>query len=492
MLDTPNNQQSIDFSRQFMEQVVPKNNELRRLHDLVDFSFVYNELKDKYSKIGRRAIDPILLFKYLFLKELFDISDIDVVNRSLYDMSFKYFLGLAHDEVNLINPSTLTKFRRQRLIDLDLLNLLITKTMEVAVSNGIKLSKTGIVDATHTESKYTYEYYGRKLNKRMDKLFSLIKKFSPEDAESMPTITGSKDEKTVRKEAEAFVQMLEEKAVIRDIPAVTEALNNLKETLDDAKEDGVIASKDKDAQIGHKSVRRSFFGYKTHLLLDPNRLIKAATITPGKTDDGSELPSLIQQCADRDLPLDAIIGDRAYSAKANLDLAKENDIKLFARMNPTISQGTRTQERQFTYCKDGDGFICPAGHLSIRKERHDRKSSQKYYSPAVRYYFDIAKCKVCPLRDGCYKEGAKSKCYQVRIVEGIFKEHIEFEKTDEFNEQMRERYKVEAKNGELKNQHGYNKTRSYGLDSMTIQGAVAISVVNLKRILRLMDQNKRK
>ncbi len=74
-----------------------------------------------------------------------------------------------------------------------------------------------------------------------------------------------KTRKTVRKEAESFVQMLEENAIIRDIPAVTEALNNLKETLDDAREDGIIASKDKDAQIGHKSVRRSFFGYKTHL-----------------------------------------------------------------------------------------------------------------------------------------------------------------------------------------------------------------------------------
>ena len=99
--------------------VVPKDNMLRKINELIDFSFVYDELLDKYcTNNGRNAIDPIRMFKYLLLKSIFDLSDVDIVERSKYDMSFKYFLGMAPEE-NVIEPSSLTKFRRLRLKDMN-------------------------------------------------------------------------------------------------------------------------------------------------------------------------------------------------------------------------------------------------------------------------------------------------------------------------------------------------------------------------------------
>ena len=47
--------------------VVPKDNMLRKINELIDFSFVYDELLDKYCiNNGRNAIDPIRMFKYLW------------------------------------------------------------------------------------------------------------------------------------------------------------------------------------------------------------------------------------------------------------------------------------------------------------------------------------------------------------------------------------------------------------------------------------------
>ncbi|MCT4595291.1 MAG: transposase, partial [Anaeromicrobium sp.] len=113
--------------------VVPKDNMLRKINDMVDFSFIYNELISKYSiSNGRAAIDPIRMFKYLLLKTIFDLSDVDVVERSKYDMSFKYFLDMAPEE-SVINPSSLTKFRKLRLADMNLLDLLINKTVNIAI-----------------------------------------------------------------------------------------------------------------------------------------------------------------------------------------------------------------------------------------------------------------------------------------------------------------------------------------------------------------------
>ena len=73
------------------------------------------------------------MFKYLLLKVIYNVSDVDVVERARYDMSFKYFLRLTPEETNLINPSSLTKFRRLRLKDIELLDLLIKKTVSIAI-----------------------------------------------------------------------------------------------------------------------------------------------------------------------------------------------------------------------------------------------------------------------------------------------------------------------------------------------------------------------
>ncbi len=57
-------------------------------NELVDFSFILEELKTKYClDNGRNAIPPIRMFKYLLLKAINDVSDLDLVERSKYDMS---------------------------------------------------------------------------------------------------------------------------------------------------------------------------------------------------------------------------------------------------------------------------------------------------------------------------------------------------------------------------------------------------------------------
>jgi transposase len=144
--------QFTDYSGLY-DKVVPKKHLLRQINDLVDFSFVYKELVSKYCKDnGRKAESPIRLFKYLLLKVIYDSSDVDVVERSMYDMSFKYFLGMSPEE-GVINPSTLTKFRKLRLKDIDLLDMLISKTVSIAIEKGIIKSNTIIVDATHSGSQ---------------------------------------------------------------------------------------------------------------------------------------------------------------------------------------------------------------------------------------------------------------------------------------------------------------------------------------------------
>ena len=66
------------------------------------------------------------------------------------------------------------------------------------------------------------------------------------------------------------------------------------------------------------------------------------------------------------------------------------------------------------------------------------------------YYFDIEKCKHCPINEGCYKSGTKSKSYSVSILSGSHSQQKKFQTSDYFKEKAKKRYKIEAKNSELK------------------------------------------
>ncbi|MEY9973123.1 hypothetical protein ABH966_003507, partial [Lysinibacillus sp. RC46] len=53
-------------------------------------------------------------------------------------------------------------------------------------------------------------------------------------------------------------------------------------------------------------------------------------------------------------------------------------------------------------------------------------------------------------REGCYKEGAKSKTYSVTIKSDTHAEQEAFQNTKAFKQLAANRYKVEAKNSEIK------------------------------------------
>lgn len=478
-------QQKIQFSAHstLYDLIVPKENILRKINDLIDFSFIYDELLNKYSTTnGRMAESPVRMFKYLLLKTIYTISDVDVVERSQYDMSFKYFLDM-NPEDDVINPSSLTKFRKLRLKDTDLLNLLINKTVTIAIEKGIIRSKSIIVDATHTLSRSNPFLAIDVLRERSKLLRKTIYTFDDQFKERMPQKNTENDLEKELVYCKELEKRIENEPSISSIPAVKEKLNLLKETVEDTQEN-LTLSKDTDAKIGHKSAESSFFGYKTHLAMTEERIITAAVVTSGEKGDGPELPKLIEISQENGIDIDTIIGDAAYSGKENLKITSEQNIKVVAKLNPSITQGNRKDADKFDYNKDADRFVCPAGHLAIKKARGGSKNIGT--NQVETYYFDVEKCKSCPLKNGCYNDGAKTKTYSVSIKSELHKDQMAFQETEYYKEKAKHRYKIEAKNSELKNVHGYDKAISYGITNMQMQGAIAIFTVNLKRILKLM------
>jgi transposase len=464
--------------------IVPKDNLLRKINELIDFSFIYDELVNKYcSNNGRNAESPIRMFKYLLLKTIYDVSDVDVVERSRFDMSFKYFLEMTPEE-DVINPSLLTKFRKLRLRDTDLLNLLISKTVSIAIEKGIIRSKSIIVDATHSLSRSNPLSPMEVLKERARQLRKVIYSIDENWKGRMPKKNEDNDLEQELSYCGKLEKEIESDPLLRSLPKVKEKLNLLKEAIEDT-QDHYTLSKDPDARTGHKTSDTSFFGFKTHIAMTEERIITAAVVTSGEKGDGLELPALLEVSQGNGIEVDTIIGDAAYSGKDNLKLAAGQEIKVIAKLNPSITQGFRKQENTFDYNKDAGMFVCPCGHMAIRKARQGKKDDATNQTDT--YYFDVEKCKTCTLKNGCYKPGAKTKTYSVSIKSDEHQEQMKFQETDYFKEKAKHRYKIEAKNSELKNVHGYGRANSYGITSMQMQGAMTIFTVNLKRILKLMN-----
>ena len=169
--------------------------------------------------------------------------------------------------------------------------------------------------------------------------------------------------------------------------------------------------------------------------MNEERIITAAVITTGEKSDGKYLQTLIEKSQETGMKIDTIIGDTAYSEKDNIQYANEHELQLVSKLNPNITQGTRKKEDEFEFNKDAGMYVCKAGHMAIRKARTGKKGINKNQKDT--YMFDIEKCKICPTRDGCYKEGAKSKTYSVTIKSTEHKDQEAFQNSEDFKEKAK-------------------------------------------------------
>lgn len=467
--------------------IIPQDNLLRRMKELVDFSFIYHELINVYChNNGRGAIDPIRMFKYLLLKSIYGISDVDVVDRSKYDMSFKYFLDMTPEE-EVIDASSLTKFRKLRLKDSNFLDLLINKSVEIALERGVIKSKSIIVDSTHTTARYNQKTPRENLVEESKKLRKAVYAIDENMKKQFPPKVNNGLLEDELEYCQKLINIIENKEHVASIPAVKEKINMLRELVDDDFEQLALLSQDADAKVGHKAADTSFFGYKTYLAMTEERIITAAVITSGEKHDGKQLQGLVEKSRQAGIKIDDIIGDAAYSEKVNIAYANENNIKLVSKLNKAVTHNNRKNPNAFEFNKDAGMYVCPAGHISFKKVSTRPKKHAKDGTGTVEsYYFDVEKCKSCQFKNGCYKEGTKTKSYSVTIKHHIHEKQATFQETNYFKE--KERYKIEAKNSELKHRHGYDVASAAGLVGMQIQGATTIFAVNLKRIITLMGE----
>ena len=133
----------------------------------------------------------------------------------------------------VINPSTLTKFRKLRLKDMNLLDMLIIKTVQIALEKGIIKSKSIIVDATHTKARYNQKTTRQALQECAKKLRRSIYEIDETMKEKFPD---KNTEDSLEKELDyckQLISVIKEQEEICNYPKVQEKLNLLEEVVKD-------------------------------------------------------------------------------------------------------------------------------------------------------------------------------------------------------------------------------------------------------------------
>lgn len=361
--------------------IIKKDHWIRKLHNIIDYDFIYDELKYKYClDNGAMAYNPITLFKLLMLKGKYKLSDRDLIERGETDMAIKYFLDLA-PEANMPHHTLLTKFRKLRLNDESIIQKLIAKTLEIANDLGIIKTKTIIVDSTHTRSVYNPKTPIDILMEESKALRKTVYEIKAEYKEKMPPKPTSRDLDDHLEYCKKLIDLVRGDETIAFYNAITEKVNFLEEIINDDIENKISLS-DEEARFGHKTADTSFFGYKTHITMSPERVIKAAIVSTGDKNDSVFTEELIKQSVKNGYEVDTLIGDGAYSGKSSLKYGKEKHVKIVARTNKFVCEGNPTTSRckGFTFNKDAGMYVCTAGHMAIRSGK--KIPSRTYKQPS--------------------------------------------------------------------------------------------------------------
>jgi transposase len=477
-------QMKLSQYRSLYDVIVPKDNLLRKIKENVDFSFVNPMLREQYCEnFGRPATEPEMMYKLMFLKKLYDLSDEQLVQNAYVNMAYKYFLDLDPED-GMIDSSLMTKFRKTRITE-DILEEMLKETISQAIEESLIKSTAIIVDSTHTSASVrasTPTQILRDLSKQLRKeiyksMYDLSAKFPEKPLETADL--GDEIEYTKK-----LIENIGKEIADSEETKIQNLYHRIKDLLESDRIREIRSKDDEDARFGHKTPTSTFFGYKNHIAMTEERYISGIEVTSGEASDGRKMQILVEKSKQNGIDVKEVIGDTAFSTIDNIDYCTKNEITLIAKSNPVIANAAEPKNDGFEYNKDAGTMQCPAGELAMRAEKRVNDHGSEF----LMYIFSKRKCNKCPLVNKCKVGLSKTKTYSITIISERNKERLAFQQTEYFNERLEIRYRIEEKNGELKQAHGLRTADSTGLAAMRLQTYFTAFTVNIKRFVKLMER----
>jgi transposase len=499
----PKSPQESFYGSYLYDRIVPVDHLLRKINQVVDFSFVGQVLNDRYHPdIGRPAEAPEFMLRLCLLQYIYGDSDRQVVENAQLNLAYKYFLGLAVD-AEVPDYTTVSYFRAQRLGE-EKFQAVLDQIVRQCIDKGLVKGNRQIIDSTHIRANISVSSIAGLVRKCRENVLKTIDKQDARVAKSLGLTDLQKAKKVkfaspeggLQREIEAAGKLLDSVTAELKVKRIspTEELKKDLGLLEKAVADREKGTKDKllspvdaDARQGKKA-SITWPGYKAHIIVEEETgIITGVEITPANATDGSQLKPLLEEQEEvHSLKPQELTADKAYDWGENLEALNSNktiaNISLSKQVNRN-GAGYFTVD-DFLYDPENIGLMCPAGHIStscyqvVLYNYHLNK-------PGYAFHFKPSLCNVCPLKAQCVKNRAGRRVY-ISYYEPYYRLARQRLATEEGKQAYRNRYKIEQKMADLTRYCGLRRCRYRGLDRAGIHTLLATTVCNIKRMVKLL------
>jgi len=136
-----------------IEDLVPADHLLRKIDKYIDFSFIDQKVSCLYCQDnGRPAIDPVVLFKMIFLGYFYGIRSERQLEREIQtNLAYRWFLGLGLTD-RVPDHTTISWNRRTRFKDTSVFQDVFDEIVLQAISHRMVGGRVLISDSTHVKA----------------------------------------------------------------------------------------------------------------------------------------------------------------------------------------------------------------------------------------------------------------------------------------------------------------------------------------------------
>ncbi|WP_419871355.1 IS1182 family transposase [Candidatus Pristimantibacillus sp. PTI5] len=426
-----------------IEELVPSDHMLRKIDKHIDFTFIDEKVRHLYSQDnGRPAIDPLVLFKMIFLGYFYGIRSERQLEREVQtNLAYRWFLGLGLTD-RVPDHTTISWNRRTRFKDTSVFQDIFDEIVLQAISHRMIGGRVLVSDSTHVKAnanknKYTKEQVQQNTRDYLDELNSAI--------ETDRKAQGKKPLKP------------------------REEVNEDKEVK--------VSTTDPDSGYMFREGKPEGFFYLDHRTVDVKcNLITDVFVTAGNVHDSVPYLSRLDRQRKRfGFAVEAVALDSGYmTTPICKGLEDRNIYGVIAHRRFQPTQGLYPKWK-FTYDAERNLYICPQ-QQKLPYRTTDRHGYRHYAS-------DPKICAACPMLEKCTRSRNKRKIVTRHIWEDS-KEQVRLNRLSKSGKRLYRKRKetIERSFADAKQLHGFRYCRLRGLNNVMEQALMTAAVQNMKKI----------
>ena len=428
-----------------MEELVPEDSLFRKIDKYIDFTFIYEEVKDLYCENnGRPSIDPVVLFKLVFIQAIEGIKSMRQTCKKIkVDAEYRWFLGIPFGE-ETPHFSTFSKNYERRFKGTEVFENIFINIVNQAQKYGM-LNDEFFMDSTHRKANANK-------NKYEDVIVKEIKKRRLDLEEEI-----NEERKRIGKKEFEYKDEEEKKHI-------------------------KVSKTDDESGYYHRDNKEKGFMYLEHRTVNGKcNIITDAYVTKGNIHDSVVCTDRLEYQKNKlNLRIDKVGLDSGYD---NYDIKKYfEDKKIFGVIQyRRYGQGkTEIRKWEFKYLKEEDVYICPRTGIVLPYRNIDKNGYKQYY--------DRKQCERCPYQKECCGNN-KFRTIRRFINEEVNEKARERRLSKEGKELLKKRKTtVERSFGDSKQNHGYRYTLYKGVEKNQSYTHLICAAQNMKNIAIKQDK----